>query len=271
MSDAHLIDRRSVLTKVIPGAALAGISLLGATALAQEKAPTGTVPKTPETGKDVIRDMLTQSFSNGEYRLPKLPYGYEALEPHISTRHMQIHHDKHHQGYVNNLNKTVKSLSDLQASREIDMARLSGLEKDLSFNAGGHVLHTLFWATMAPETGGQPKGALAEAINTDFTSFDVFKNYFSKTASGVKGSGWALLAYEPIGDRLMAFQVNDHDLKLSPGIQPLLPLDVWEHAYYLQYENNRDKFIEAWWNVVNWPAVNAYYEGVRSRFSKKEA
>ncbi|MFO7964608.1 MAG: superoxide dismutase [Desulfobacterales bacterium] len=262
------LSRRSVLTKVFPGAALAGLGLIATNAFAQEKTTTGgAAEKKAPKNKPVVEKMLAQAYQNGEYRLPELPYDYDALEPHISSKIMKIHHDKHHQGYVDGLNKTLSALEDLRNAKSIDMARLHGLEKDLSFNAGGHVLHTLFWATMGPNAGGTPKNEIADAIKRHFESFDVFKTYFSKVAGGVKGSGWALLGYEPIGNQLLVFQVNDHDLKVSPGIHPLLPLDVWEHAYYLQYENNRGRFIDAWWNIVDWDAVNASFRQIQARFS----
>jgi len=261
MEDRKLIDRRFVLTRLMPAAALAGVGFMGTNALAQS-APAGTRTGTRDSA---VARLLEQAYGSGEYRLPDLPYGYDALEPYISSKIMRIHHDKHHRGYVNGLNRTLKALGELRAADSIDMAGLHGLEKDLSFNTGGHVLHTLFWATMAPGAGGTPQGDIAAAIAQDFASFDSFRNYFSKVAVGVKGSGWALLGYEPIGGRLLVFQVNDHDLKLGPGIQPLLPLDVWEHAYYLQYENNRGKFIDAWWKLVNWPAVDECYRRLRTR------
>jgi superoxide dismutase, Fe-Mn family len=268
----ELLSRRCILTKVFPAVALAGVGLTGINVLAQEKSPQGVpgAKRGQEESGAVVQKLVAQSYDGGEYRLPKLPYEYNALEPHINAKVMQIHHDKHHQGYVDGLNKTIKNLSDLRAAKDIDSARLFGLQKNLSFNGGGHLLHTLFWATMTPEAAGKPQGEIAEAINNDFNSFDTFKNYFSKVATDVKGSGWALLAYEPIADKLLVFQIGDHDLKLSPGIQPLLPLDVWEHAYYLQYENERAKFVDAWWNVVNWSAVNESYNWFRSHFREEQ-
>ena len=140
----------------------------------------------------------------------------------------------------------------------------NGLERDLSFNGGGHMLHTLFWATMAPQAGGTPQGTLAEAIDASFGSFAAFKTYFSKVAAGIKGSGWALLMWEPLGDRLMVCAVNEHDAHLIPGSLALLPLDVWEHAYYLKYQNVRADYIAAWWNVVNWAAVGTFLDKLRT-------
>jgi len=131
------------------------------------------------------------------------------------------------------------------------------LEEDLSFNGAGHMLHTIFWATMAPNAGGEPDGALAEAIKKDFGSVEALRAQFGRVTLGVKGSGWALLAFEPVGQRLLVLQIKQHDLQLPVGTVPLLPLDVWEHAYYLKYRNMRGDYVKAWWNLVNWPAVSA--------------
>jgi superoxide dismutase, Fe-Mn family len=168
------------------------------------------------------------------------------------------------------LNKTIQAIADLKGEIDDESAKLSGLERNLSFNAGGHVLHTLFWATMAPNAGDEPTGNIADAINNNFDSFDFFKKYFSKVATTIKGSGWALLTYEPIGDKLIVFAVNDHDKYLSPGSIPLLTVDVWEHAYYLKYQNKRKEFVNAWWNLVNWNEVDKAYTWIRRRFRDKE-
>lgn len=250
------LSRREVLTQALPAAAALGTGLFSVAAMGQQRAaaqPLGAVQK-----------LLHESFADGQYQLPKLPYAYEALEPAIDAKTMQLHHDKHHKAYVDGLNKAVKAIAELRQSADIDPARLYGLERDLSFNAGGHTLHSLFWATMAPGAGAAPGGALAEAINKDYGSFEAFKNYFSKVAAGIKGSGWALLSYSPIGDALTVTAVNEHDTHLIPNALPLLPLDVWEHAYYLKYQNVRADYIKAWWSVVNWPAVEEFYGHVRS-------
>ena len=192
-----------------------------------------------------------------------MAYGYDALEPHIDAETMHLHHDKHHKAYVDGLNKAVKELAAMDAAGgENNAPLLTGLQEDLSFNAGGHVLHTLFWSIMGPKAGGEPGAALADALKRDFGSVDAFRTRFARVAAGVKGSGWAILAHEPMADRLIVLQVKQHDLQLVPGTVPLLPLDVWEHAYYLKYHNVRADYVKAWWNVVNWPCRRGGVDGI---------
>jgi Fe-Mn family superoxide dismutase len=218
------------------------------------------------TGGNSLPVTTGAGFKDGAYVLLPLPYGYDALEPTIDAETMRLHHDKHHKAYVDGLNKSIKELAALDAAGGPgNPPLLSGLQEDLSFNAGGHLLHTLFWSIMAPKTGGEPPTALADALTRDFGSVDAFRTRFSHVAAGVKGSGWAVLAYEPLGDRLMVLQVKQHDLQLAPGAVPLLPLDVWEHAYYLKYHNVRADYIKSWWNVVNWPAVEAVLASSRGQ------
>jgi superoxide dismutase, Fe-Mn family len=203
-------------------------------------------------------------FKDGEYVLPPLPYGYDALEPHIDKETMTLHHDKHHKAYVDGLNKTLKELGELRAAGgEINVSALTGLQEDLSFNGSGHVLHSIFWTTMGPNAGGDPGGTIADGLKSSFGSVDAFRAHFSKAAAGVKGSGWAILAYEPVADSLIVLQIKQHDLQTMFGVTPLLPLDVWEHAYYLKYHNVRADYVKAWWDVVNWPAVEAGYVAAR--------
>jgi Fe-Mn family superoxide dismutase len=234
------------------------LALAGALASAPLAAIADSTAEAPAPGP------LAAGFKDGEYVLPPLPYAYDALEPSIDAQTMHLHHDKHHKGYVDGLNKTIKALAD--TGGDANPALLSGLEEDLSFNAGGHLLHTIFWSIMAPASAGgvgDPAGALADAITKDFGSVEAFRTRFSKVAAGVKGSGWAVLAYEPVGDRLLVTQVKQHDMQLVAGATPLLPLDVWEHAYYLKYHNVRADYIKAWWNVANWSAVEAAYVAAR--------
>jgi Fe-Mn family superoxide dismutase len=211
---------------------------------------------------------IGQSFAGGQYALPPLPYAHEALEPHIDAETMRLHHDKHHKAYVDNWNKTNHILAELRAAKEIDQVKLNALQEDLTFNASGHILHSVFWATMAPNAGGEPSGAFAEVIAKDFGSFAGFKAHFSKAAAGVKGAGWAVLVYEPVGDALAVLQVRNHDLQGIWGSDPLLPLDVWEHAYYLKYKNARADYVAAWWNVVNWKAVGDTYAATRRMYGR---
>ena len=187
------------------------------------------------------------------YRLPELPYDYSALEPHISGRIMELHHDKHHATYVEGANKTLEQLDE--ARDKADFTRLAALEKSLAFNLSGHILHSLFWQNMMPKGGGKPEGELAEALQRDFGGFDSFKKQLSQTAATIMGSGWAALVWEPLGGRLLTTQIYDHQSNLSQGGIPLLVLDAWEHAYYLQYENRKAEFFEAVWKVWNWKDV----------------
>jgi Fe-Mn family superoxide dismutase len=237
------ISRRDLVTKTLTAAAFAGVMATGGSALAVD------VP-----GAGGIAAYLAGGVKDGVYTLPPLAYDYAALEPSIDAETMHLHHDKHHLAYVNGLNAALKQLAEFDAEKG-SAALLSGLQEDLSFNGGGHLLHTLFWLTMAPKAGGEPSGELAEALAKDFGSVAAFRARFAKVAAGVKGSGWAVLAHEPVADRLMILQVKQHDLQLVPNSVPLLPLDVWEHAYYLKYHNVRAEYVKAWWDVVNWPAV----------------
>jgi Fe-Mn family superoxide dismutase len=245
--------RRQLLRAAPAVAGLAGLTALASTARADHHE--GGMPKK-------LADTLAGSHNGSEYTLPPLPYDVAALEPHIDAQTMSLHHDKHHQGYVNGLNKNLAALKDL-AGPDPDGDKVAATQRDLSFNGGGHVLHTYFWATMSPDGGGQPSGDLADAVNATFGSFDAFKGYFSKAAGGVKGSGWGILAYEPIGDNLCVLTPNEHDANVIAGTCPLLPIDVWEHAYYLKYQNKRADYIAAWFNVIDWDAVGGLYAAMR--------
>ncbi|TYP70607.1 Fe-Mn family superoxide dismutase [Paenibacillus methanolicus] len=190
----------------------------------------------------------------GEHKLPPLPYAYDALEPHIDAATMRIHHDKHHQSYVDGLNKAEKELR--QARQTGDFALVKHWERELAFNGAGHYLHTLFWPTMSPKGGGQPAGELAAQITRDFGSFDAFKNQFSQAAEKVEGGGWAILVWSPRSRRLEILTAEKHQNLSQWDVVPVLPLDVWEHAYYLKHQNKRGDYIKSWWNVVNWPYAN---------------
>jgi len=187
------------------------------------------------------------------YELPELPYDYAALEPHYQAENLEIHHSKHHAAYVAGANTTLERLGDARAAG--DFSGLVGLEKTLAFNVSGHVLHSMFWKNLSPDGGGKPEGDLAAAIDEHFGSFEVFKAQLSQASVLVQGSGWGVLAYEPLGGRLVVEQVYDHHANLVHGAVPLLAFDVWEHAYYLQYRNARPAFVDALWNVVNWQDV----------------
>lgn len=194
----------------------------------------------------------------GPFTLPPLPYAYDALEPHIDARTMEIHHDKHHAGYVANLNKAVAGHADLSKSAEELVRNLNSIPESIRTavrnNGGGTVNHSLFWRIMKKGGGGMPKGELAKAIEAKFSGFDQFKEAFGKTAAGQFGSGWAWLSVDKNGGLVLEGLPNQ-DSPLSHGKTPILGLDVWEHAYYLKYQNRRPEYIAAFWNVVNWDAV----------------
>ena len=187
-----------------------------------------------------------------EYTLPDLPYDYSALAPHISAQIMELHHSKHHNTYVTGANTANAALAE--ARDKGDLANVNKLEKDLAFNLGGHVNHSIFWTNLTPETS-EPVGDLLEAIGRDFGDLEKFKAHFTATALGVQGSGWSVLAYDVIGQRLSVFQLFDQQGNVPFGLVPLLMLDVWEHAYYLDYQNVRADYVKAFWNIVDWDNV----------------
>ncbi|RKW23537.1 MAG: superoxide dismutase [Corynebacterium sp.] len=193
-----------------------------------------------------------------KYVLPELPYAYDALEPHISAEIMELHHSKHHQNYVNGANAALEKLEAARKDGSI-AAVVTALSKDLAFNLGGHTNHSLFWENLSPNGGGKPAGALAAAIDEDFGSFEEFQKHFAAAALGLQGSGWAVLAYDKIGERLVIEQMTDQQGNLSIDLVPLLLLDMWEHAFYLQYKNVKADYVAAVWNVFNWDEVAARY------------
>lgn len=193
------------------------------------------------------------------YVLPELPYAYDALEPHISAEIMELHHSKHHAAYVAGANTALEKLEDARKNGYIGVA-VTALSKDLAFHLGGHTNHSLFWKNLSPNGGGNPTGALAEAIERDFGSLDAFKAHFTAAALGLQGSGWAVLAYDKIGKRLVIEQMTDQQGNLSIDLVPLLLLDMWEHAFYLQYKNVKADYVTAVWNVFNWDEVAARFD-----------
>ena len=196
-----------------------------------------------------------------KYTLPDLQYDYSALEPHISGKIMELHHDKHHAGYVKGANDTLEKLGE--ARQKEDFTRLGAMEKALAFNLSGHVLHSLFWQNMTPEGGGEPKGELAEQIRKDFGSFASFKRQLTEAASTIMGSGWGAVVWEPLAGRLLTTQIYDHQSNLAQAGVPIMVLDAWEHAYYLQYENRKTDFFQVAWNVWNWKDVADRFEAVQ--------
>ena len=193
------------------------------------------------------------------YTLPELDYAYDALEPHISAEIMELHHTKHHANYVAGANAALEALQKAREEGTIG-AQVTALSKKLAFNLGGHTNHSIFWKNLSPNGGGQPTGALAEAIDRDFGSFDAFKDHFKAAALGLQGSGWAVLGFDHIAGRLVIEQMTDQQGNLSINLTPLLMLDMWEHAFYLQYKNVKADYVEAVWNVFNWDDVAARFD-----------
>jgi Fe-Mn family superoxide dismutase len=194
------------------------------------------------------------------YSLPKLPYGYKDLEPHMSELQLTIHHQKHHQAYVNGANSLLERLD--KARKEGADIDVKATLKELSWNIGGHKLHSIFWKVLTPasKSTGKPVKALGEALNKEFGSFERFKKEFSQAATSVEGSGWAALTLCRHTRRPLIMQVEKHNMNVYPGYRILMVLDVFEHAYYIDYKNDRAKFVEAFWNLVNWDEVNRKFE-----------
>jgi len=191
------------------------------------------------------------------YTLPDLPYDYSALEPHISGAIMELHHGKHHAAYVKNSNEVLDKLDE--ARRKEDFSRVAALERTLAFNLSGHILHSIFWQNMAPKGGGTPSGDFVNALQKDFGNFERFRKQLTEVASTIMGSGWAALVWEPVGKRLLITQIYDHQSNLAQAGIPLMVVDAWEHAYYLQYQNRKTEFFESVWNVWNWQDISARY------------
>ena len=189
-----------------------------------------------------------------DYTLPDLPYDYSALEPHISGEIMELHHDKHHATYVKALNTVLEKLADARSSGSFDA--VGGQEKTLAFNLGGHINHSIFWKNLSPNGGGEPEGELAEAIRDSFGSFEAFKKHFTATALGIQGSGWAVLAYDSVAGGLVIFQLFDQQGNVPVGTIPLFQVDMWEHAFYLDYLNVKADYVKAIWNIANWQDVS---------------
>jgi len=222
------------------------------TALLGMGAIAASVPALSALG--MTRQDLGYNAETGEYTLPPLPYAYDALEPFIDTETMKIHHDKHHAGYVKGLNNAVAQLSAIRA-KDADIGLIKHWERELAFHGSGHVNHVLFWTGMGPDTPKAPTGPLAEAISRDFGSFDAFTTQYTAAATKVEGSGWGWLAYEPLAGRLIVLQGEKHQNLTMTGSVPLLGVDVWEHAYYLKYQNRRADYVQSFMKIVNWPEI----------------
>jgi Fe-Mn family superoxide dismutase len=196
---------------------------------------------------------IRESVPIGKHVLPPLPYEYNALEPYIREEIMRLHHTKHHQSYVDGLNTAEEKMREARRRNQFDL--IKHWEREAAFHGSGHYLHTIFWEIMNPRGGGKPKGELLAQIEKDFGSYDLFKKHFSEAAKKVEGVGWAILVWAPRSRRLEILQAERHQFLTQWDTIPLLVLDVWEHAYYLQYKNDRGKYVDQWWNVVYWPNV----------------
>ncbi|MEO0996456.1 MAG: superoxide dismutase [Pseudomonadota bacterium] len=194
------------------------------------------------------------------YEMPDLDYAYDALEPRYSAELLELHHSKHHQGYVDGANKTLARLAEARSSKAF--GDLPKLAKDLAFNVSGHHLHSLFWKNMSPGDGG-PDASLNDALETTFGSLDDFRDQFKAAGGSIQGSGWAALAYEPTARRLIVEQIYDHQGSHVQGATPILVMDMWEHAFYLQYRNEKKRWIDAFWELINWQDVSSRYAEVR--------
>jgi len=196
------------------------------------------------------------------YTLPDLPYDPAALEPHYSGEIVSLHHDKHHAAYVKGVNDTLDKLA--AARDKGDFASLPALEKSLAFHLSGHVLHSIFWTNMSPDGGDKPDGALGTAIDQHFGTFDAFKAQLTEATTTIQGIGWGILSWEPSGQRLLVEQVYDHQGNVGSGAIPLLVIDAWEHAFYLQYKNVKADWVKAFWEIVNWPDVARRYAAAQA-------
>jgi len=196
------------------------------------------------------------------YTLPDLPYDYAALEPHYSAKIVELHHDKHHAAYVTGANTTLDKLAEARAKG--DFPTINQLEKNLAFHVSGHILHSLFWTNLTPDGGGKPEGELAAAIDDSFGSFDGFKAQLTQASTTVQGSGWGALAWEPMAGRLIVEQIYDHQGNVGVGAIPLFVIDAWEHAFYLQYLNDKGAFVDAVWEIANWADVAERFAAART-------
>lgn len=198
-----------------------------------------------------------------QYTLPDLPYDYAALEPHISGKIMELHHDKHHKTYVDGANTALQKLAEARESGEF--ASIPKLSKDLAFHLGGHVNHSIFWTNLSPDGGGEPDGELKAAIDEFFGGFAAFQAHFTAAATSLQGSGWAVLGWDPIGQQLVIEQLFDQQGNTNLGLVPIFQLDMWEHAFYLDYLNVKADYVKAVWNIANWQNVAQRLDAAREK------
>jgi Fe-Mn family superoxide dismutase len=210
----------------------------------------------------IEKDRQRTVKSAAKYELPKLPYDYGDLEPAYSRELLELHHDKHHAAYVKGVNEALEGLA--HAREKGDWAVLNQLQKNLAFHLSGHVLHSIFWRNLTPNSSALRDGDLLTNIKRDFATLDALRDQMNEAAVAVQGSGWAALSWEPLGKRLVVEQIYDHQGNTGNGTVPLLVLDMWEHAYYLQYRNEKKKWVAAFWGIVNWADVAERYLKVRT-------
>ena len=198
-----------------------------------------------------------------EYTLPELAYDYSALQPSISATIMELHHSKHHQAYVTGANAALAGLAEARETG--NLAGVNKLEKDLAFNLGGHVNHSVFWQNLSPDGGDKPTGELGAAVDEFFGSFEAFQKHFAANALGIQGSGWSILAWDSLGQKLVIVQLYDQQSNIALGLVPVVVLDMWEHAFYLDYVNVKADYVKAWWNIVNWADAAARFDRARTQ------
>ena len=237
-----------------------GLGILATEALAQVAGHADGHPAGSDGGP-VMRSLAAAVTRNGDYALPPLGYKFDALEPAIDAETMRLHHDKHHAAYVKGANDALARLAEVREGK-LDPEAVSDWSEKLAFNLSGHLLHSVFWAVMGPKVGG-PGGAIASDIDKNFGSLAKFKAHFSAAAIQVQGNGWGVLAFDPVTQRLLVLQARNHQVNVAWNAIPLLVLDVWEHAYYLKYRNARADYVKAFWDVVNWAAVDRWYSFVK--------
>ncbi len=246
-ADLEVVDRLVLLARST------GIAFAKALNIPVDEVVEGEEPEEVPVSRSVV--------PIGGHVLPPLPYPYDALEPYIDEQTMRLHHDKHHKSYVDGLNRAEREMA--RARETDDFSLIKHWEREAAFHGAGHYLHTLFWSIMSPDGGGEPGGALGLQIRQDFGDFSAFKAHFSGAAERVEGGGWALLVWAPRAHRLEILTAEKHQNLSQWDVVPLLVLDVWEHAYYLKYQNERRPYINAWWNLVNWPEVSRRFEAAR--------